>query len=70
MYHWMFTLGRIAGFLGAATFLAAITARLFGVYWFGGFQVGTLLQAGVAAMVFGCFLLLVVLAGRAVERGR
>lgn len=68
MDRWMLTLGRIAGFLGAVTFVGAIGARLFGVFWLGGFQVGTLLQAGVAAMVLGCFLLLVVLASRAVER--
>lgn len=64
----MLTFGRIAGFLGAATFVGAIAARLFGVFWVGGFQVGTLLQAGVAAMVLGCFLLLVAVAEQLSER--
>jgi hypothetical protein len=60
----LITVGRVAGLAGAAAFVVAIVARLFGVFWFGGFQVGTLLQAAIAAMVLGCFSLLMALVGR------
>lgn len=60
----LLNIGRAAGLAGAAVFAFAIAARLLGVFWLGGFQVGTLMQAGVAAMVLGCFSLLLVLAGR------
>jgi len=43
---------------------ASVVARLVGAYWVGGFQTGTLLQAGIAAMVFGCFCFLAVLTQR------
>lgn len=65
----LLTLGRIAGLAGAAVFVFAVAARLFGAYWLGGFQVGTLLQAAIAAMVFGCFSLLLALV-RIKEGGR
>lgn len=68
MENLLLSFGRIAGLAGAAVFALAIVARLFGVFWLGGFQVGTLLQAAIAAMVFGCFSLLLALAGRAGER--
>lgn len=38
-----------------------VGVRLTGEFWIGGFQTGTLLLAGTAAMVFGCFCLLAVL---------
>lgn len=60
----LLTIGRIAGLAGAAVFVFAIAARLLGVFWVAGFQVGTLMQASVAAMVLGCFSLLMALAGR------
>lgn len=53
-------LGWAAGIAGALLCIAGIAVRLSGVYVFGGFQVGTLLQAGIASMVFGCFCLLAV----------
>lgn len=58
------TLGmaRIAGFGGGLVCLFSMITRLLGHYYIGGFQVGTLLQVGIAAMIFGCFCLLVVLA--------
>ena len=65
----LLTLGRISGLAGAAVFVFAIAARLFGVFWVAGFQVGTLMQASVAAMVLGCFSLLLALAGRIDQRG-
>lgn len=54
-------LGQLSGIVGALLCLAGALFRLKGAYWLGGFQVGTLLQAGTAAMVFGCFCLLAVL---------
>ena len=53
--------GRLAGAVGMVICALAIVLRVKGDYWVGGFQLGTLLQAGIAAMVIGCFLLLVVL---------
>jgi hypothetical protein len=58
-------LGWLAGAGGALLCLGGVGARLAGAFWIGGFQTGTLLQAGTAAMVFGCFCLLVVLTQRA-----
>ena len=57
-------LGLVAGVLGLLLTLASFGLRLTGTYWLAGFQVGTLLQAGIAATVSGCFLLLAVLTGR------
>lgn len=54
-------IGRLAGLVGVAACLIAIGARLVGGFWIAGFQVGTLLQAGIAAMVLGCLAHLVVL---------
>ena len=51
-------LGRAAGLTGLLLCFVAGTLRVSGQYWIGGFQAITLLQAGVAAMVAGCFLLL------------
>ena len=57
-------LGTIAGIAGAVLCAVGATVRLSGAYWIAGFQVGTLLLAGSAVMVFGCFCLLVVLTQR------
>jgi hypothetical protein len=70
MENFLLGLGRVAGLAGAAIFVVAIAARFLGVYWLGGFQVGTIFQAAVAAMVFGCFCLLMVLAGPAGARNK
>jgi len=53
--------GWVAGLAGAALCLASGGLRLGGAFWVAGFQTGTLLQAGIAAMVFGCFCFLAVL---------
>lgn len=53
--------GQLSGIFGALLCLISLVVRLQGAYFLGGFQVGTLLQAGIAAMVFGCFCLLSVL---------
>ena len=55
-------LGWVAGVVGVLVCIFGVGARLAGAFWIGGFQSGTLLQAGTAAMVFGCFCLLAVLA--------
>lgn len=52
---------RAAGVLGVAAMLLAFGARLSGSYWVGGLQAGTLLQAGIAAMVAACLAYLAVL---------
>ena len=53
--------GRLLGALGFVLMIVAGVVRLTGAYWLGGFQVGTLLLGGTAAMVAGCFLLLLAL---------
>jgi hypothetical protein len=55
---------RIAGIAGVLLSLVALGARLAGFFWVGGLQTGTLLQAGVAAMVAGCLAYVSLLAER------
>lgn len=57
----LLTAGRVLGGLGLALMVVAALVRLTGAYWLGGFQVGTLLLGGTAAMVAGCFALLLAL---------
>ena len=57
-------IGWMAGVGGVLLSIIGAAVRLGGSYWIGGFQAGTLLQGGIAAMVFGCFCLLAVLAHR------
>ncbi|MBK6402665.1 MAG: hypothetical protein IPJ52_02310 [Rhodocyclaceae bacterium] len=57
-------LGRITGIAGALLCAIGGLARLSGSFWLGGFQAGTLLQAGSAMMTFACLCLLVLLSGR------
>ena len=52
-------LGRAAGFAGVLLCVVAVVARVLGNYWLAGFQLGTLMQAGIAGVAIGCFLLLV-----------
>lgn len=47
-------IGRSAGIVGLALFGLAVEARLAGMYWIRGFQVGTVLQAGMACMLVAC----------------
>ena len=51
--------GNIAGFLGILLCVVAGLARLSGHFYVAGMGSGTLLQAGTAGVVIGCFLLLV-----------
>ena len=57
-------IGRIAGVGGVLLCALAAVVRLSGHYWLGGFQAGTLLQAGTAVMVAGCLGFLAALAER------
>lgn len=54
----MLAAGRVAGLLGLVLCAAAVIGRLAGHRWIGGFELVTLLFAGTAIMVAGCFLLL------------
>jgi len=60
---WM---GRLGGVVGVILCAVAVIVRLRGGFNFDGFQVGTLLLAGMAALLFGCLGYLAFLA----ERGR
>jgi len=52
--------GRLAGAAGLAVCVAAGLLRVSGAFWIGGFQVGTMLLAGSALLIAGCFFLLLV----------
>jgi len=56
--------GRIAGIVGLALSAWAAYQRLTGAFFAGGFQVGTMLLAGMTGMLIACFCLLLVLTGR------
>jgi hypothetical protein len=47
--------GRLAGVIGLAAMACAVALRLSGVWYVGGLQTGTLMNAGVAAMVVGAW---------------
>ena len=57
-------IGRLAGIGGVLTCAVAVIVRLYGRFFIAGFQVLTLLQVGVAAMVLGCLAYLAVLSER------
>ena len=56
--------GRSAGAIGIVVCAIAGLLRLSGNYWMAGFQVSTLMIAGIAALSTGCFLLLSELVSR------
>ena len=66
MANLLLWVGRIGGTVGALICVCAALARMRGVYVFAGLQVGTLLLAGMAAMLLGClgYLAAVAEAGR------
>ena len=64
MEQMLLWLGRAVGLAGVALCLFALVSRFSGSYWAGGFQVGTLLQGGIAGMCFACLCLLCVLVQR------
>lgn len=60
---------RIAGLVGIAAMAIAVIGRIAGLYWFGMFQVGTVLQGGMAAVLLACLAYLAALAeGPAIGR--
>jgi hypothetical protein len=61
-------LGRVAGAAGLVVCAVAGLLRLSGAYWVSGFQVGTLLLAGTASLVAGCFFLLLIATRRSRDR--
>ena len=50
--------GRLAGVMGVLVCAAALVVRLANSFTLGGFEIGTLFLGGTAAMVAGCFCLL------------
>lgn len=58
MQRLLVLIGRLSGIVGIFVCAAAVSARLLGNYYIAGFAGATLLQAGTAAVVVGCFLLL------------
>ena len=54
MANLLLWIGRLGGLVGLAITVIAVVARLQGLFLLGGFQVGTLLLAGIAGMVAGC----------------
>jgi hypothetical protein len=60
----MLWIGRAAGVVGLLLCAVAVVARFAGQYFVAGYQVGTMLQAGTAAMIAGCLAFLWVLSGR------
>ena len=46
--------GRLGGVVGVLLSVGAVLLRFRSVYNFAGFQIGTLLLAGIACMVVGC----------------
>jgi len=57
-------IARVAGIAGVAVIVLAVAWRLGGAYWLGGFQVGTILQAGMAATLVSCLAYVAALAER------
>lgn len=58
-------LGGLTGFMLCG---AAVLWRILGYRWLANFELLSLLQAGIAAMVAGCFLMLAVLVVRSNAR--
>ena len=56
--------GRITGIVGLLLCVWAGVVRMTGSYFAAGFQIGTLLLAGMAMMVLACVCFLWVLTGR------
>jgi hypothetical protein len=57
-------IGRLVGLAGVLLCAVAVYSRVTSSYFIGGFQVGTVLQAGTTAILAGCFCLLIVLTSR------
>ncbi len=57
-------IGRLSGLAGVLIVVFAFGARLGGFFFVGRFQIGTVLQAGIAIMLIGCVAYLEVAARR------
>jgi len=57
-------IGRLGGVAGVVLCAVAVLMRLRGVYNFAGFQIGTLLLSGIAAMMVGCLAYVAAIAER------
>ena len=68
MNNLLLWLGRSAGVVGLILCLLSGATRLAGRHWFGDFEALTVLQAGIAGMVLGCFCLLLLLTQQATRR--
>lgn len=64
MENLLIWLGRGAGIVGTLVCVVAVLARLGGHYRLGGFEALTLLQAGMAGMVFACLCFLAIIVQR------
>lgn len=60
----LLSLGGLAGIGGTLLCALAVGMRLAGRHWAAGFETLTLLQGGMAAMIFACLCYLVVLVQR------
>jgi hypothetical protein len=54
-------IGRFAGIFGVVLVVAAALIRVSGRFFVAGFQIGTVLQAGMAMMVVACLAYLIAL---------
>ena len=53
--------GRSGGLIGVLLCVVSVVVRATGTFGVGGFQVGTVFQAGMASMILGCLAYLAVL---------
>jgi hypothetical protein len=56
--------GQLIGLLGTVLMLVSVAARFAGNFTLGEYQTGTLLLAGIGAVVVACFMLLWLIAER------
>ena len=61
-------IGRLSGLAGLVLCGWAVYSRLTGSYYAGGFQMGTLFQAGMTALLVACLCHLMVLTHRSPRR--
>ncbi|WP_374691348.1 hypothetical protein [Accumulibacter sp.] len=62
--------GRAIGGSGLLLCIVVVATRLAGKHYLAGFELLTLLQGGIAALVAGCFMLLLALDGRGRAGGK
>lgn len=68
MERTLLLIGRLSGLAGVLIVVFAFGARLGGFYFVGPFQVGTILQGGIAIMLIGCVAYLEVAARRLIAQ--